>query len=59
MMKMKRFELVGNLQEVGDNVAQFNDDLDNETELVEQLSQFAHWYYIDGLDLFGPSKFIG
>ncbi len=58
-MEMKKFELVGNLQELGDNVVQFNDDLDNETELVEQLSQFAHWYYIDGLDLFGPSKFIG
>jgi hypothetical protein len=58
-MEIKTFELVSNLQEIGENIVQFNSDLNNETELIEQLSQFSHWYYIDGLDMFGPSKFIG
>ena len=54
-----RFELVNHYEEVVENVVQFNTDLDAETDLITQLGQFAHWYYIEELDLFGPSKFVG
>ncbi|WP_170007304.1 hypothetical protein [Bacillus fonticola] len=52
-------ELVTSLDEVKQNVKQFNEDLENELDIVTQLTMFKHWYYITELDLFGPSKFIG
>lgn len=45
--------------EVFENIIQFNKDLEQKTEIISQLSQFIHWYYVPDLDLFGPSKYIG
>lgn len=45
--------------EVFENIIQFNKDLEQETEIISQLSQFIHWYYVPDLDLFAPSKYIG
>lgn len=52
-------ELVNSLQEVVKNIEQFNKDLIAETNVVTQLTQFKHWYYIPCIDSFGPSKYIG
>jgi hypothetical protein len=52
-------DLVTALEEVNRNVLQFNLDLKAETDIVNQLTQFKHWYYIPTLDAFGPSKYIG
>jgi hypothetical protein len=52
-------ELIISLKEVVDNIKQFNQDLTDNTEIVSQLTQFKHWYYIPSLDAFGPSKYIG
>ncbi|MEM5803238.1 MAG: hypothetical protein QW350_00690 [Candidatus Aenigmatarchaeota archaeon] len=52
------FSLVENLDDIKKNIIQFNSDLKTNKELVETLSQFSHWYYIDGVG-FGPSKYIG
>jgi hypothetical protein len=52
-------ELVTRIEEVVQNVIQFNDDLKNGTDIVTQLSQFKHWYYIPSINQFGPSKYIG
>ncbi len=51
--------LVDSISEVKNNVKQFNEDLEINDALVFKLSSFRHWYYIEELDLFGPSKFIG
>lgn len=51
--------LVTSVNEVLENIIQFNKDLKQETDIISQLSQFRHWYYIPQLDLFGPSKYIG
>lgn len=53
------FTLVTSYSEVVDNVRQFNFDLPNDHGLQSQLSQFRHWYYVEELQSFGPSKFIG
>ncbi|MBB5174545.1 hypothetical protein [Texcoconibacillus texcoconensis] len=52
-------ELVTSYDQVVQNVQQFNADLENETDIVTQLTQFTHWYYFPELDMYGPSKFIG
>lgn len=39
-------ELVTSLEEVLENVKQFNEDLKNKTDIITQLSQFRHWYFI-------------
>ncbi|MFD0828471.1 hypothetical protein ACT8ZR_22855 [Neobacillus sp. M.A.Huq-85] len=52
-------ELVTSLEEVLENVKQFNEDLKNKTDIITQLSQFRHWYFIASINLFGPSKYIG
>ncbi|MDN4493589.1 hypothetical protein [Ureibacillus aquaedulcis] len=52
-------ELVTSLEEVVKNVIQFNEDLENHTDIVTQLSMFIHWYYIPTINAFGPSKYIG
>ena len=51
--------LVINVDEVFENIIQFNKDLEQETEIISQLSQFIHWYYVPELDSFAPSKYIG
>lgn len=50
---------VTSMEEVMTNVRRFNKDLEEDEDLPSQLSQFRHWYYLPGLDAFGPSKFIG
>lgn len=52
-------ELVTSLQEVIYNVEQFHKDLLEETDILTQLTQFKHWYYIPKNNSFGPSKYIG
>jgi hypothetical protein len=52
-------DLVARVDEVIENVHQFNLDLEARTEIINQLSQFKHWYHIPSLDSFGPSKYIG
>lgn len=52
-------ELVTSLKEVIENVKQFNKDLTENTDIVSQLTQFIHWYYIPSMGAFGPSKYIG
>lgn len=51
--------LVISVDEVFENIIQFNKDIEQETEIISQLSQFIHWYYVPELDLFAPSKYIG
>ncbi|WP_259391284.1 hypothetical protein [Paenibacillus sp. 1011MAR3C5] len=53
------YVLVTELDEVLDNVKQFNADLKAGRDVNDQLSQFTHWYYISELDQFGPSKYVG
>lgn len=56
----EQIELVSNYKDVLTNVKQFNDDLQNRTnDVVEFLSMFKQWYYIEQIDSFGPSKYIG
>ena len=43
-------DLVTTLEEVKSNVQQFNLDLKAETDIVNQLTQFKHWYYVGSLD---------
>jgi hypothetical protein len=52
-------ELVVSLEDIVQNIKQFNRDLEDNTDIVTQLTQFIHWYYIPNLDAFGPSKYIG
>ena len=52
-------QLVICVDEVFENIIQFNIDLEEESEIILQLSQFRHWYYVPELNLFGPSKYIG
>src|SRR5699024_9781866 len=53
------YHLVATLDEVETNIKQFNDDMINNTDIINQLSSFRHWCYSDRLKLFGPSKYIG
>ncbi len=53
------YELVTTLDEVVLNIKQFNLDLSEELDVISQLSQFKHWYFIPHFNLFGPSKYIG
>ncbi|WP_017754965.1 hypothetical protein [Calidifontibacillus oryziterrae] len=52
-------ELVTKLDEVIENVKQFNKDLAAGEDVISQLTMFKHWYYLEELDLFGPSKYVG
>ncbi len=61
---MVKLQLVESLDEVRTNIKRFNDDLNHEYNtgvmgVHRFLSTFHQWYYIDDLDLLGPSKFIG
>lgn len=51
-------DLVDNYSEVVRNAKEFNNSIDDES-LVKKLSQFKHWYYIEEINGFAPSKFIG
>ena len=51
--------LVSTREELISNIKRFNADLPNDDYLQSLLSLFRHWYYIEELDAFGPSKFIG
>lgn len=50
-------DLVDNYSEVVRNAKEFHDSID--VDLIKKLSQFRHWYYIEEIDGFAPSKFIG
>jgi hypothetical protein len=52
-------ELITRIEEVVQNVKQFNEDLMDMTDIISQLSQFKHWYYVPTINMFGPSKYIG
>jgi hypothetical protein len=52
-------KLVTFIDEVIKNIEQFNRDLKEELDVVSQLTMFKHWYYIPGLNMYGPSKYIG
>lgn len=51
--------LVKTYEDVVINVKEFHDNINNAEELIKKLSQFRHWYYIEELEKFAPSKFIG
>ncbi len=51
--------LVENYKEVLNNSIVFHDNIDNSEELIKKLSFFRHWYYIEEIGKFSPSKFIG
>lgn len=51
-------DLVDNYSEVVRNAKEFHNNIGDEG-LIKKLSQFRHWYYIEEIDGFGPSKFIG
>lgn len=50
-------DLVNNYSEVVINAKGFHDSID--MDLIKKLSQFRHWYYIEEIEDFAPSKFIG
>lgn len=54
-----RFKVVTELDQVKQNIKQFNEDLNEHEGLRKQLKQFQQWYYVLEHDLFAPSKFIG
>lgn len=53
------FALVESVDEAVMNVVRFNREIEYMDEMVSQLSQFRHWYYIESRNQFGPSKYIG
>lgn len=54
------YELVDNLDEIKGNITTFNQELENKDQkIISKLTQFTHWYYLESIDKFGPSKFIG
>ena len=56
----KNIPLVEEITEIKTNIITLNNALkSSDTELIELLKAFKHWYYFEDLDLFGPSKFIG
>lgn len=52
-------KLVTSVDEVVENVKQFNQDLKEGMDVSAQLTMFRHWYYIPSIGMFGPSKYIG
>jgi Flp pilus assembly protein TadD len=51
--------LINDYDDVLLNARQFEKDLNNDTEICEQLYRFKHWYYFDETGSFAPSKYIG
>ena len=60
-METKEGELVLDLVDsytgVVENAKEFHNNIDE--DLIRKLSLFRHWYYIEEIDAFAPSKFIG
>lgn len=55
-----RIEIIDNYQQIVKNAVTFNDALKkNIDEIINLLSNFRQWYYIEEIDDFAPSKFIG
>lgn len=54
-----RFPFVDTVEDVIENMKQFEADLGSIEKLEKQLSTFQQWYYIHELNLLAPSKFIG
>ncbi|MCA1029553.1 hypothetical protein LCL95_00745 [Bacillus timonensis] len=52
-------DVVTDYEEVLQNMKQFMCDIYGGTEIVEQVTQFKHWYFIPELQAFGPGKYIG
>jgi hypothetical protein len=52
-------DLVDRYSEVVINVRRFNQDIKNRENIITQLSQFRHWYYVNEINQVGPSKYIG
>ncbi|QIC47155.1 hypothetical protein GAG94_08525 [Lysinibacillus sphaericus] len=55
---MVRLQLVTNLEQVKQNLQQYNLELQNR-QMSLNTSGVQQWYYIHELDLFGPSRYIG
>ncbi|GGI12583.1 HNH endonuclease [Gottfriedia solisilvae] len=56
---MSQLLLVEEIDEIKKNITQFNQDIVSNDNLRKKLAQFAQWYYIEQLDMFAPSKYIG
>ncbi|HDX9623498.1 TPA: EVE domain-containing protein [Bacillus anthracis] len=54
-----RFPLVKSLDQVKENMKQFEKDLTEMEELEKELKSFQQWYYLHNEGLLAPSKFIG
>jgi len=52
-------KLVDKYDDVVKNAKEFHKSIENDIELIRKLSMFRHWYYIEEIDAFAPSKFIG
>ncbi len=52
-------DLVETYEDVVKNAKVFCDNVNDCEELRSKLSNFQHWYYIEEIDKFAPSKFIG
>jgi hypothetical protein len=51
-------KLVETYEEIVRNAKEFHGSI-NDKALQKKLSQFRHWYYIEEINGFAPSKFIG
>lgn len=54
-----RFPLVKSLEQVKENMKQFETDITEVEELEKELKSFQQWYYLHNEGLLAPSKFIG
>ncbi|HDR7827531.1 EVE domain-containing protein [Bacillus cereus group sp. Bce018] len=54
-----RFPLVKSLDQVKENMKQFETDITEVEELEKELKSFQQWYYLHNEGLLAPSKFIG
>ncbi|WP_189338109.1 EVE domain-containing protein [Bacillus wiedmannii] len=54
-----RFSLIKSLEQVRENMKQFEKDLIEVEELEKELKSFQQWYYLHNDGLLAPSKFIG
>lgn len=56
---LTRFPLVKSLEQVKENMKQFEKDFTEMEELEKELKSFQQWYYLHNEGLLAPSKFIG
>jgi len=57
---VEKYLVIETFDQLVENIKRFNVDLlENDSDFIRFLSQYRQWYYLDELDLFGPSKFIG